>query len=260
MKQTFVHQVSKAVIAAGIFASSLCYAQGIPVIDASNLGNNIITAVESANQTVKQIEQYQTQLRQYENMLLNSAAPYTYVWDKAQTTMNLLRNSIDTLKYFKERSGGIDGYLKKFGDASTYRSSPCYSNQGCSDAQRIAMNREAVSIRTESQKRANDALMLGLDRQQDALEVDARQLQTLQTGAQGVEGQLQAIQFANQFASNQANQLLQIRGLLIAQQNAQAARAQAVADREAQEAVAGERLRQAEFTPSAPRSWGPGLK
>jgi entry exclusion lipoprotein TrbK len=43
---------------------------------------------------------------------------------------------------------------------------------------------------------------------------------------------MQAIQYANQLASQQANQLLQIRGLLIAQQNALATRLQAEADRQ----------------------------
>ena len=66
----------------------------------------------------------------------------------------------------------------------------------------------------------------------------ATQLQRLQTQAQGATGQMQAIGYANQLASNQANQLLQIRSLLLAQQNALATRAQADADREAQQAAA----------------------
>ena len=34
-------------------------------------------------QTLKQIEQYQTQLQQYENMLQNTMAPAAYIWDQA---------------------------------------------------------------------------------------------------------------------------------------------------------------------------------
>jgi P-type conjugative transfer protein TrbJ len=89
------------------------------------------------------------------------------------------------------------------------------------NAPRWKQNRRLAS---ESQKKANDALFKGLDQQQDALTADARTLQRLQGKAQGATGQMQAIGYANQLASQQANQLLQIRGLLIAQQNAIATR------------------------------------
>ena len=95
----------------------------------------------------------------------------------------------------------------------------------------------------------------GLDQQQDAMESDARQLGRLQASAQGATGQMQAIGFANQLASNQANQLLQIRGLLIAQQNAIATRNQVLADREAIEATAAENFRKGEFKPGPARAW-----
>ncbi len=54
---------------------------------------------------------------------------------------------------------------------------------------------------------------------------------------------MEAIQAANQLASAQTNQLLQIRSLLVAQQNAAATLAQAQADKEAQQAVSSEQLR-----------------
>ncbi|WP_455737772.1 hypothetical protein [Aquipseudomonas alcaligenes] len=61
---------------------------GIPVIDGGNLTQNMLTALESIAQTLKQaeqyakqVEQYQTQLEQYENQLQNTAAPAAYIWD-----------------------------------------------------------------------------------------------------------------------------------------------------------------------------------
>ena len=226
----------------------------IPVIDGANLTQTIVSATENVAQTLKQIEQYRTQLQQYENMLQNTAAPTAYVWDQAVSTMNRLRGAIDTLNYYKTQTGSLDAYLSKFQDVSYYRSSPCF-NTGCSKAEWDAMNRNSAQLGSEAQKRANDAMFRGLDRQQDAIEADARQLQRLQSGAQGVTGQMQAIGFANQLASQQANQLLQIRGLLIAQQNAEATRIQVIADREAQQAVAAEQLRKGKFQPSPPKGW-----
>lgn len=228
---------------------------GIPVIDVGNLTQNILTTIESVAQTLKQIEQYKTQLQQYENQLQNTMAPDVYIWDQAQTTMSALRNSIDTLNYYKQQLGSIDNYLGKFQDIAYYRNSPCFNGTGgCTEAEMTVMveNRRLAS---ESQKKANDALFRGLDKQQDALETDARTLEQLQGHAQGATGQMQAIGYANQLASQQANQLLQIRGLLVAQQNAITTRMQGEADREAVQQAASENLRRGAFQASPARSW-----
>lgn len=230
------------------------YAFGLPVIDASNLSQNIVTATENVAHTLKQIQQYQTQLQQYENMLQNTTAPSQQIWDSATATMNQLRGSIDTLNAYKHSLGSIDAYLGKFKDLADYRNSPCYSYSGCTQAQWAAMS-DSERLGSESQKKANDALFKGLDRQLEALETDASQLQRLQTAATGATGQLEAIGYASQLASHQSNQLLQIRGLLIAQQNAIATRNQALPDREAKEAAAALQLRAGTFHSSRMTNW-----
>jgi P-type conjugative transfer protein TrbJ len=150
------------------------------------------------------------------------------------------------LNHYKSSLGSIDAYLGKFKDTAAYRDSPCYSVNGCTPAEWSAM-RASERLGSESQKRANDALFRGLDLQQDSMQADARQLQRLQASASGALGQLEAIGYANQLASHQSNQLLQIRALLISQQNALATRSQAVADREAREAAASEAIRVGTF-------------
>jgi P-type conjugative transfer protein TrbJ len=227
---------------------------GIPVIDGANLSQTVMSAIENVAQTLKQIQQYQTQLQQYQNMLTNTAAPASYIWDQAQSTMSRLRGSIDTLSYYKNQLGSVDAYLGKFQDTAFYRNSPCYSANGCTPAQWAAL-KDTQRLGSEAQKKANDGLFRGLDKQQQAMEDDARQLRTLQSGAQGATGQMQALGYASQLASHQSNQLLQIRGLLVAQQNAIATRNQVLADREAQEAAASTQLRQGSYSPSSMRSW-----
>ncbi|NMG56817.1 P-type conjugative transfer protein TrbJ [Aromatoleum aromaticum] len=214
---------------------------GIPVIDGANLSQNIMTAIESVAQTLKQIEEYRTQLQQYENQLQNTVAPAAYIWDRAQSTINGLMTAVDTLNYYETQLGSVDAYLSKFQDVAYYRGSPCFSSAGCSDAERAAMS-ENRRLGSESQKKSNDALFHGLKKQQDALKADARTLEQLQSSAQGASGQMQALGYANQFASQQANQLLQIRGLLIAQQNALATKMQADADLEAKQRAAHDYL------------------
>lgn len=235
------------ILTAGIIHGAVAPAQaGIPVIDGANLGQNLISAIENVAHTLKQIQQYQTQLQQYQNMLQNTTAPSRQIWDSATMTMNQLRGSIDTLSYYKNSLGSIDAYLGKFKNAAEYRDSPCYSVRGCTQAEWAAMT-ASERLGSESQKRATDALFRGLDRQQDSMQADALQLQSLQSAAQGSAGHLEAIGYANQLASHQSNQLLQIRALLIAQQNALATRNQALADREAKEEAASTAIRIGNF-------------
>lgn len=235
---------------------------GIPVIDGSNLTQNIMTAMESVAQTLKQvqqyatqIQQYQTQLLQYENMIKNTLAPAAYVWNQAQSTISLLRGATDILHQFKTSAGGLDAYLNNFQDLHYYRNSPCYSATGCSAEEMARMNSDANAAASEAMKKANDSIWKGLDKQQDALQADAARLEQLQSNAQTAEGQMQAIGYAAQIAGEQANQLMQIRQLLIAQQNAIAAKMQADADKEARQQAGDEQFRRGRYNVSSGKSW-----
>ena len=254
MKQKFLAAKLALVVAVSSTLMVTPVEAGIPVIDGTNLSQNIMTAIESVAQTLKQIEQYSTQLQQYQNQLQNTMAPAAYIWDQAQSTINGLMNATNTLNYYKNQLGSLDSYIGKFQDVNYYKGSPCFSATGCSAAEWTAM-KNVQQLASESQKKANDALFKGLDKQQDNLTADAATLQRLQSSAQGATGQMQAIGYANQLASQQANQLLQIRGLLIAQQNAMATKMQADADKEAQQAAAAAQLRQGSYRASPARTW-----
>jgi P-type conjugative transfer protein TrbJ len=254
LRQYFLATQCCLVLAVGACYSTTARAAGIPVMDATNLQQNLISAVEAVAQTAQQIEQYKTQLQQYENQLQNTAAPTAYVWDQANQTMHDLMRATDTLTYYKQRLGSIEAYLRNYGDEDYYKASPCFSIDGCTDAQRQALN-DSQRRGSEAQKKANDAVFRGLDQQQEQITQDAQQLVRLQADAQSAEGQMQAIQHANMLASHQTNQLLQIRSLLIAQQNADATRAQVIADREAKESAASAYLRASTYRPSTERKW-----
>lgn len=232
----------------------LVHALGIPVIDIANVQQSALMTAEAVAQTLKQIEQYKTQLAQFENELQNSAAPAAYIWDEAQVTIGSLMEAINTLDGYRRQAGSLDAYLAKFQDVNYYRASPCYSAGGCTDAQRAALedNRRLAS---ESQKKANDAMVRGLDQQQTNLTRDAATLKRLQGGAQGAQGRMEALAYANQLAGEQAHQLLQIRAMLIAQQNAMAAKMQADADLEAQQEAAELKLTESRYKKSSERAW-----
>jgi len=253
-KKTLAAKVALALALTGLPGVIPQAYAGIPVIDVGNLTQNIISALENVAAVAQQIQQYQTQLQQYQNMLQNTTAPLTNIWDQAQATMTQLNSAVNSLNYYKTQLGSIDTYLGKFADMSTYMNSPCYSSAGCTPAQWAAMA-GSRTLGSQSQKKATDALFKGLDQQQTNMVNDAATLQRLQSAAQGASGQMQAIGYANQLASNASNQLLQIRGLLIAQQNVIATRNQALADKEAQEAAAATQLRTGTYRASPAQSY-----
>jgi len=228
---------------------------GIPVIDGTNVVQTTISAVNNVQAVSKQIQQYQTQLQQYENMLQNTVAPGAYIWDQADSTINKLLQAQDTLNYYKNQAGSLDSYLKRYQDINYYRSSPCFNTNLECTASEISALRKAEQDSSEARKKANDAVFKAIDEQQETLQNDANNLADLQTHATGAKGQMEAIQTANQLASAQTNQLLQIRSLLVAQQNAATTLAQAQADKEAQQIAADEKVLAGQNTPSPKRIW-----
>lgn len=251
---------AKIALAAAITTSTV--QAGIPVIDGGNLTQNVISAIESVAQTMtqldqyaKQIEQYQTQLNQYENQLQNTMAPAAYIWDQAQRTMQRLVEAQNMMAYYQNRLGSLDSYLSKFQDVAYYRSSPCFNGSGgCTPSEWEAME-ENRRLANESQKKANDSLFKTIADQQQAMQDDARTLERLQGAAQGADGQMQALGFANQLASQQANQLLQIRSMMNAQHAVLAAKAQADTNQQAIEKAAIEQLHDGEYRQSPARAW-----
>lgn len=231
-------------------------AGGIPVFDAANLQQTAISAVEAVNQTLKQIEQYALQLQQYEDMIKNSIAPAAYVWDQAQRTMNKIIALQNQVEFYMNQAGDIDTYLRKFGSVAAYRGNPYF--KAATEENRKALM-EAEELGSEAQKNANDNVVRTLENQQQALKQDATNLESLQAHAQGARGRLEAIQYANQLSSNQANQLLQLRGLLMAQIAAENARAQTVAAREARQQATDEQAKESRYKKSEDVDWSARL-
>ncbi|ELY3617776.1 TPA: P-type conjugative transfer protein TrbJ [Cronobacter sakazakii] len=248
---------AKKVLVASFLASIMVLpvTAGIPVIDGTNVVQTTISAVNNVQAVAKQIQQYQTQLQQYENMLQNTVAPAAYIWDQANSTINKLLQAQDTLNYYKNQAGSLDSYLKRYQDINYYRSSPCFNSNVECTASEISALRKVEQNSSEARKKANDAVFKAIDEQQDTLQKDANNLADLQTQAAGAKGQMEAIQAANQLASAQTNQLLQIRSLLVAQQNAATTLAQAQADKEAQQIAADEKVLARQNTPSPKRIW-----
>jgi len=197
------------------------------------------------------LQQYSTQLTQYQNMVQNTLQLPSFQWDQAGTTVQNLLGSINSISQMEAQFGNLNTYLSKFQNMQSYVNSPCITSGGCTAQQWLQLAQSKLNG-SVAQKSANDASIQGLAQQQTLLQNDANNLATLQASAQNATGQVQAITAANQLASAQSNQLLQIRALLIAQQNALVTRQQALADQEAQQAAAAAQIRTGGFVASPP--------
>lgn len=247
-------KVSLATLAFAALTASPSSAQ-FAVIDVASVKQNTVTAVKAVAQTAKQIEQYRTQLQQYENQLKNTLAPVASVWSEAQSTINGLQNQVNSLNQLTRQTGGVDAYLSQFQNPNYYRSSPCFTSSGCTAEQRAAFG-SSQRAKQQLLMASNDGVLRGISNQQTRLQQEARRLESMQNNAQGAEGQMQALGYANQFAANQANQLLALREQLMAQQAAAAALDQARLDELAMRNAASTAARAGTFRKSSRDQYG----
>lgn len=232
--------------------SSLSYAT-VPVFDYSNFWQSVTMVANQASEIQNQISQYNVQLDHYKNVITNTKSLTSFQWDNANLVINNILEATNTLDYYKQEAGSMNKYLERYQSTQYYKKGACF-NGGCTkqELQKIEKNRVQASV---AEKRANDAMLKGIDRQQQNMKSDAKKLNVLQQKAENSEGQKQALQAAAQLASNQSNQLLQIRGLLLAQQNSEATRYAAKANKEAIKDAGDERFRQGTYTKSSHMEW-----
>jgi P-type conjugative transfer protein TrbJ len=198
----------------------------IPTIDSANLVQNTTIALKQVASYAQQVSQYQLQIQQYENQLRNTAAPVAQVWQSAQSAM---RGVMGTVSIFQNPSG-LQSYLNQFQDYNYWLSAPS-SNYNAYQA-----------TGSVAQKQANDAMVNGIVAQQAQIQRDAASLQQLQSQASTADGQMKALSAANQLAALQQEQLLQIRALLLQEQQSLAARSQTDANDAAMRKAATEKF------------------
>lgn len=232
-KQIIAKAIALSLVIASPVAMNTAAASGIPVSDGANMSQTTMSAIENIAQTLKQIEQYRTQLQQYENQLKNTVAPAAYIWDQASSTITDMRSAVAKLQAYRNQLGNIDSMLEKYQSVDFYKNSPCFTSKGCSAAERaqLAKNQEELS---KLQKLSNDGLLKSITKEVDAISKDANTLGRLQRAAQSAGGQMEALQYANQLSSAQANQLLQLRNMINTEMQANAAYRQGQLDRQAQ--------------------------
>ena len=178
-----------------------------------------------------------------------------YVNSPFEDSVNGILDVVDLVDSHMGEYGGIGAYLDLFQTVPAFRLTPCFNQETRCTPARILELMRTDEIGIQGVKRANDRVFRGIDAQQRNLREDATRLRMMQQTISRRQGRNAQIQAAAQLASEQANQLLQIRTLLIAQQQMQAAQAQLQQDREARRLALDEYLTSGEIVDVGPRPW-----
>jgi hypothetical protein len=166
------------------------------------------------------------------------------------TTNNYKTSNVSNItnNYYGDDSGIIpilqNGKFLGAADKGGYDGAEGYQGQmaGVEALQAAAMNA------SQNQKSANDTLVDALNSQRSSLENEAAQIQgianaaTTGTSQQGM-GTNQILMNSNALAAAQATQMVEMRSLMLAQANAQAAAQQASLDKDARHIAAAQSLR-----------------
>ena len=212
------------------------------VIDLQSIAQQAKTFIEEQTQTAQQLAEYALQGQQYVQQMKDAVAPAVYVFDEVTNKIDEIQALTSTIDGYISEYGDIEGYLSKFKDVSFYKDSPCFKEGGCTQDELQDLH-DSIAFGSESQNESNSDFIRYLEQQQDSLKDDAKTLEKLQEQAKDADGHMKALQAANQLASAQANQLLQLRSGFNSLANAIVQRQQALQQVEAQAHAAGVALR-----------------
>lgn len=269
-----------AAFAAAGFGSSSAFAVDLPVIDAANL---VVNTVDAAFNGVDMVIDYniylemqkaRQQLIDIKDTLTDKSDGtilyYTANIDDSTTnidksTQNIDKSTTEIVSYEKKNyditktfyditnnyygvtgGGDIPTSLKdslsdQVKDASSYNDADSYVQSGIAKPENLT----DVGVKASAnQKSANDALVAALSAHGDSLEKQMNGIKQLAEEGVKVEGHGNQLAYANAIAGAQAVQLIEMREMMLAAENARAAKVQAEADTKSRQVAATKSLRE----------------
>ena len=179
-------------------------------------------------QLVKQLEQQvlsvQQQIKQYENMLLNSNPLKSLVWSNALGEIKQLNALLEQAKSLSFASANLEqAFAQKYGDYQSYVAQ--------------SMGDETLSTKYQQwSEDTNDSVLTTLKaaklQSEQITGAEDTYLRHLEQLASSNEGRMQALQVSNQIALHLARQMQKLRQLMLVQMQLQANYMQMVMDRE----------------------------
>ena len=209
--------IGVALIAAAVISAPISARAAIPVIDVSNLTQNILTAARTLEEVNNQIAQLQQGISMLENQARNLTALPFSVLSQLQSSMgqiNQLMGQAQSLAYTVQQ---VQQQFRTL--YPNYQSAGFQGNVTQAGLLAEANARWQASINTFKQTMDVQSQIVA------AIPTDQADLSSLVTASQGAVGALQAIQSSNQLLALQSRQLSATQDLIAADARAQAANA-----------------------------------
>lgn len=218
-----------------LLVSISSFASGVPTVDIVGNLQRVLQYVEDAAQTLGQLQQIQNEIEglrnqtlQIENQIKTLKNLNSYNW---QDYLNII-NQLDTIARKADAlafsTANLDGEYAKYRDQAYYEANSEYHK----------MQQEAQSRWGANASGTTKSSAAVLSAQHRDLKSDGTRLNTLQAASSSVEGEVQAIQAGNQLAAFTSKQVMQVRNLLMNQQQMMIQERAQKAEREALQAAA----------------------
>jgi type IV secretion system protein TrbJ len=212
----FKHSVLISLSVCLLFSSSYPSARAADAMYCVNCGTEwtqLFNKATQLKQLAQQAAQLKTEISQYEDMLLNSKGLSSHVWGKALQDFKSLQSLMQQSKALAYTASDLDSeYASRYGTYNQYIS------------QNLGRHTWQNQYSQWSTQGADNTLytLKGLGLQASQLQNDQQLLSQLQGMATSAEGRMQAAQITNMLASQNVEQLMKLRELMMMQLQMQA--------------------------------------
>lgn len=240
--------MKRLLVVFSLFVSALkVSASGIPVVDVANNIQSGLNLVESVAQTIgqasqlaneatqitNQVSQIQHQLDQIDNQIKSLKNLDSYNWQDYVGILNQLNSAAQRTNALAFTTANLAAEYELYNDRKHY--------EGASVLYQERLQAEARWARHSDATVESSAAILS--QQYQDLVSDGSELNDLQAASSNVEGEVQAMQAGNQLQAFTSKQLMQLRGLLMSQQQMMIQDRAQRAEREAMQAAASQRAK-----------------
>jgi P-type conjugative transfer protein TrbJ len=190
-------------------------------VNCSTIWQQIMEYTQQVYSIGVQLQQYRTQIMQYLNMVQNTVALPQQLWNFVTNDIQQIKNLANIGALLAGNAGGITATLANFNAAAS-------QTLGLADI----VNKYNSWSQMAGQNVTNMQLAFGMAQNQMAS--DAALVQSIQAQSDSAVGQMQVLQAANEMASVQVSQTMQLHQTMMSQGQALAAFMNADAARQAE--------------------------
>lgn len=244
-------KVKTVLLAALLTAMPMSLSAGGGGVNGATETTQILNNIQLVQQYAKQVEQYQTQVQSLTNhiqqtqmMIQNLQMLPATMWQKFANDVMALKNVVQQGQAVSFAAANLDSQF-----ASMYKGYANYETSAAlSLGERSTTFAQQYRNINQSTRDSTNGALKALNTQMNALTTDEATMNLLQAQSRSADGQLKAIQAANEIALHQTDTLKKLQYTLMTQASTQASYLAATNDKETAQRALSERRINAQKT------------